>query len=1166
MLSAAGVDFAALRDPWGRPFRAEFYAEGPNSVLELVSDGMDKRAGTDDDFGAAGFTWPYFRKTSEAIDRAVNAQRAHTGEYVRDLSTLAEALRREGVDVWGLRDPWGQPYAFEFGADGRYYSIKVRSSGPNKSFEPRDTQGSDDFTLSTTITDYFGDMSAAVDAALARSLYETGKFPDTEDALRAALKRSRIDFDSLRDGWGSRPYAIFTSDRHGVDRNAVEYRVGVAASVTQRTITPVTQILSAVTLRSPGPDRKKGTEDDFTLGYYASLATEQSGRDATPQPVLPGVTLSGGKGAIRGTVVDPNGAVVPRVKVTAKHRLAELSFTTETDDEGAYMLDNLPSGMYEVRCEYPGFMPTVIKEVQVQSSNLTKVDITLNVAATSETVEVTSGKANTVEMTSASVGSVVKVWYAGAARTALSTPRLREFFPETLVWQPAVETDRDGRAELRFKLADNITTWKMSVIASTEDGRVGTYEKEFISSQPFFVELDPPRVLTEGDRVSLPVVLRNYLERAQPVEVEMKPETWFALEGPARRREEVPAGEAARPVFDFRAVASVRDGRQRITALGSDASDAVEKPVTVHPDGEERAVTDSAMVSDAGALSFNVPPDAVRGSIRSELKLYPSLAAHLLEGVEAIMKRPYGCGEQTISSSYPSLLVLRYFEKDGRVDEATLPPAGGRALRYARQGYERLMRYRAPGGGFTYWGKGEPDLALTAYALRFFSDASRVIDVDEGVIKETRAWLVSKQRADGSWPAQHYGKEDERQTVITTAFVARVLAATRGLEQPAAAQKQNAATPAPLERALRYLAARASEIDEPYLIASYALASADAGDDEALALAVRKLVKLAREEENGSFWELQTSTPFYGWGQAGRVETTALALKALGIFCAKRGADCGAARPLIDRGLFFLLRNKDRYGVWYSTQATVNVHDTLATLVAAGGIASGGAAEIFVNGRRAGALDLPPATRISGPLAFDLTPYVGVGDNRVEVRRAPGSSLAQAQAVTTFYIPWSKALAIDGADANGTTTQGGPAAQGGQTSAKGDAAASLRLSVSYDRTSAEINQEVTCSVQAERVGHSGYGMMLAEVGLPPGAEVDRESLERAVKDTGWSINSYDILPDRVVLYLWPYGATKFSFKFRPRYGLDALTAPSTLYDYYNPEAHTAVAPTRFLVR
>ncbi|HVF45509.1 MAG TPA: MG2 domain-containing protein [Pyrinomonadaceae bacterium] len=1198
MLSAAGVDFGSLRDPWGRPFRAEFHAEGPSAVLEITSDGMDKRAGTEDDFGASGFAWPYFRKVSEAIDRAVKAHHARTGGYVRDLQALAEELRREGVDLTNLRDPWGQRYAFEFGGEGKYYSITVRSSGPNKSFEQRGAEGSDDFTLSATLTDYFADTSAAVDAALARDLHDTSYFPGNEAELRAALRRRAIDFDSLRDAWGSRPYASFTARALYADRNAVEYRSGLGAADVQRTVIPVVQILQAVTLRSPGPDRQKGTADDFTLGSFASIASEQSGRDATPQPAQTPVTLSGGTGAITGTVTDPNGAVVPGAKVTAKHRFADITYTAESGEDGAYLLRNLPSGFYELTCEMQGFMLTVIRDVQVQSTNLTKVDITLNVAAAMETVEVTALPSAPVETTSSAVSQSVRVKYAGLAIMPLSTPRLREFFPETLVWQPAVETDRDGRAEVRFKLADNMTTWKMSVIASTEDGRVGTYDKEFVSSQPFFVEHDPPRVLTEGDRVSLPVVLRNYLERAQAVEVEMKPEAWFALEGPARLREQVPAGEAARPVFDFRAVASVKDGEQRVTALGPDASDAVEKPVTVHPDGEERAATDSALISDAGALSFNLPADAVRGSIHSELKLYPSLAAHLLEGVEAIMKRPYGCGEQTISSSYPSLLVLRYFEKDGEeLDEAKLPPAGARALRYARQGYERLLRYRSPGGGFTYWGRGEPDLALTAYALCFLSDASRVVEVDEGVIKETRAWLLSKQRADGSWPAHVRGndKEDARRTAITTAFVARVLAAARALETPgapaqtqtartrtpsqtpssastpqsAAAQKQDAPPPAPLERALRYLAARVSEMDEPYLVASYALASADAGDEEALALAAEKLVRLAHEEGDGSFWDLQTNTPFYGWGLAGRVETTALSLKALDAYCAKRPVGCSveygdtrrSARKLRESGLIFLLRNKDRYGVWYSTQATVNVHDALASLVKTGDKASGGVAEIFVNGRRAGALDLPPATQVTGPLTFDLMPFVSAGDNRVEVRRAAGSPLAQAQAVTTYYLPWAKALAGDEGVARGTTTQGG------QTRAKSGDAGALLLSVAYDRTAAEINQAVTCSVTAERVGHSGYGMMLAEVGLPPGADVDRESLDKTVKESGWSINSYDILPDRVVLYLWPEGGgTKFSFKFRPRYGLEALTAPSTLYDYYNPEAHAVVAPTRFVVR
>lgn len=107
----------------------------------------------------------------------------------------------------------------------------------------------------------------------------------------------------------------------------------------------------------------------------------------------------------------------------------------------------------------------------------------------------------------------------------------------------------------------------------------------------------------------------------------------------------------------------------------------------------------------------------------------------------------------------------------------------------------------------------------------------------------------------------------------------------------------------------------------------------------------------------------------------------------------------------------------------------------------------------------------------------------------------------------------------------------------------------------------------TCHVEAERIGFSGYGMLLAEIGLPPGADVDRASLDSAMKGSDWSISQYDILPDRVILYLWPRaGGTKFDFKFRPRFGLRAQTAAPVVYDYYNPEARAIVTPTRFVVK
>jgi hypothetical protein len=106
-----------------------------------------------------------------------------------------------------------------------------------------------------------------------------------------------------------------------------------------------------------------------------------------------------------------------------------------------------------------------------------------------------------------------------------------------------------------------------------------------------------------------------------------------------------------------------------------------------------------------------------------------------------------------------------------------------------------------------------------------------------------------------------------------------------------------------------------------------------------------------------------------------------------------------------------------------------------------------------------------------------------------------------------------------------------------------------------------------CSVDAERIGSRGWGMMIAEIGLPPGANVDRRVLDEVIENSGWTVSHYDLLPDRLVLYLWPHaGGAKRMFAFRPRYGMKAGSAPSVLYDYYNPEAQVALPPADFNVQ
>lgn len=1118
-LSESQIDFNSFRDPWGTAYRPAFSFSQGLDDLALVSAGADKRFDTSDDFFGDRMNWPYFRPMGQALDTAVDKFYARTGVFVRDFDSLRAALLPGGLQPDQMLDRWGKPYQFEFDISGGKYVIRVRSAGPDGKFSSYERYSPDDFIIWNSPIDYVEKTRSEIDTALKQS---PNRFPETEQDLRNALRNSRGSLETLRDPWRQPYYVTVRTDTISMDRLGVENYAGMGKAATTRVaFTPISQTVRFIAVRSMGPDGKQETFDDFSIAILTAVLAEQPRVNANPKPVGREFVLQENIGWLQGIVTDPLGAVIPGGYVIAKSLGGERTYRTSTDDNGKYIL-NLPPGPYELRFEVPGFMLSVIREVLVQASHVTEVNASLRPGAATETVTVTASAGDLLLLNSAAVSEVnvrssprhlVNV-VTKSGSSQVSTPRLREYFPETLLWQPSIETDKQGRAKINFKLADNITTWKMVVIGSTEDGQVGMSEKEIKAFQPFFVEHDPPRVLTEGDEISLPVTVRNYLERSQKVDLEIKPENWFSLVGQTRKQVSVDAGDATRETFDLRVIASIKDGKQRITAFGSDESDAIEKPVTVHPDGEELSVTDGDVVADRSVLELDIPQTMIPNSMRAELKVYPNLMAHVIEGVEGIMQRPHGCGEQTISSTYPSLLLLRHYKQSGGNF-----PMLGRAERYVNEGYSRLLNYRHESGGFTYWGRGEPDFALTAYALKFLTSASDVISVDEDVIKEAREWLVRQQHADGSWT----------QYENNTAYITRVLA-------PASPETSDA-----LKKAVSYLGRKVFERNDPYSLAAYALTAIEIGDLERAKPAMEKLQSLAKSNVSTTYWSPETSTPFHGWGTAGQVETTALVVQAMSKYCGLQNSNCDP--KLINRALLYMLKEKDRYGVWYSTQATINSLDAILTLFSKQSKALQGLSgemELLVNGRAAQAIKIPVVDRFQNPITVDITQVLSTGKNRIEFRRPGSLSLATVQAVANFYVPWSES------SDNGKN--------------------GVRLQVKFDKTDGRVNDEITCSVETQRVG-GGYGMLLAEIGLPPGADVDRSSLQEAMKNSDWTINQYDVLPDRVVVYLWPRGeAVKFNFKFRPRLGLNAKTAASTVYDYYNPDARAVVAPTTFRVK
>jgi hypothetical protein len=1081
-LFLAAPAFGQLKDPWGTPYRAQFSIEGANDVLRFLSAGPDKKFGTEDDFVVWKTQWLWFRLQEKLIGDTLGNQ-----DFPATVEEFGELLGRNGIRIDTFGDRWGHPLRVKISTWGRMRTAEFQSAGPDGKFDTPD-----DVEVCRFHGVYFQRESAAIDEAL-RLAY---KPPASEEQVRGIVSRAGIDLSKTLDPWG-RPYSIKlrTSSRYTDRSQLTTVKVYQGAEETKRDITPVTQKLLTIALRSAGPDGVEGTNDDFDVADFVTVVGEETAVSAAQSsgPRVPGT------GVIAGIVTDASGAVIPNVTVKL---LEPASGETKTNESGAYAFIGLPPGEYSLRFEAPGFQRGEMVRIPVASGHTTSVNFVLQVGSVNETVEVNASALPLNASTAA---------FQLESVAATATPRVRDYFPETLLWTPEIETDQFGRAHLHFNLADNITTWKVAVFASTEDGRSAETEADLLAFQPFFIDHNPPPVLTTGDEIHLPVTIRNYLDREQKVSVEMQPNAWSELHGPAKQQVNVLPNGSSNVIYSLRARAPESVARQRIIAAGAKVSDAIEKTLLVHPDGREVTQTIGDVAVGPTSLRVTIPAAAIPGATRGELRLYPGLLSTLIEGLDGIIQRPYGCAEQTTSAGFANLIALRFARSVG-YHNAKLE---SRALPYIGEARDSLLRLAAPGGGITYWGRGDPDIAVTAYALTFLIAASQFVEVDRDDLQTQINWLAKQPRA---------------KSLLTTALIARALAAAR--------KEKFKVSPAALAEAYHEMATLTDSLDEPYMLATFTLAAIDSGDSDLARPAVGRLEKIAQHERDGLFWDLKANTPFYGWGAAGRMETSGLAVSALAAWRQGHPEDV-RLDAVIRGGLLFLLRHRDRYGVWYSTQATMRAMKAIADAspVLPGFGVQDGSVEVRVNGRPARTVQLPLG---GDPVLLDVSSLLATGDTEIEL--SPSNAGATiARLVTTHWIPW--------------------------TQPSTPANAELRLKVDFSQTEAVVGSVLQCTVDAERVGFHGYGMMIAEVGLPPGAEVDRESLDGVIGNRSLGVDQYDVLPDKLVFYLWPKaGSAKFSFKFVPRFAMTAKSGPAALFDYYNPEVGSQLPPQLFRIR
>ena len=730
-------------------------------------------------------------------------------------------------------------------------------------------------------------------------------------------------------------------------------------------------------------------------------------------------------------------------------------------------------------------------------------------------------------------------------------PRLRQYFPETMLWLPDEVTDANGTLRLDFPVADSITTWRVTALASSQDGRLGSATGGLRVFQDFFIDLDLPTSLTVGDEVALPVGVFNYLPEAQSVRLEVQPEPWFELLDDASKTIEMASNDITVVYFRVRALAFGRRPFQ-VTAYGSQMSDAIRKEVRVFPDGKELRFTVSDTLDPTVPVKENVviPGDAIAGTQKLIVKIYPGVVSQVVEGLDALLRMPYGCFEQTSSTTYPNVLVLDYL----KTTQQASPEVQMKAEQYINLGYQRLTTFEVAGdrGGFSLFGDAPADPMLTAYGLQEFGDMSRVHEVDAKLIQRIADWLFAHQNGDGSWQ----GNEGFHETNITmqtgripvTAFV------VWGLADAGFASDGRTA------KGASYLREMVSQADTAYDVAmvANALVAYDVALEGQITSATEsvldRLAGMAQQDGDNVYWEAGRETYMGGYGISGQLETTAMA--ALAFLKADKHAD------LANAALTMLMRNKDSFGTWETTSATVMALKALIESVKSGAEDVDAAVTVTLNDGQTKTVEVKPETfDVVQMVVFDDVPINR--ESTVDITMA-GKGKLMYQVAGSYYLPWDKLpLYPELLGAGGEL---------------------VSIAVRYDRTELAVNDtvdvDVVVTLNAKGAAAGGPAVAdsaIVDLGLPPGFSVEAEDLARLVarfQDVAddyahAKIERYELTGRQIIIYVTDLVGgepLEFSYRLRAKFPLKAQTPASSAYDYYNPDVVGEDAPQVLTVR
>jgi len=647
----------------------------------------------------------------------------------------------------------------------------------------------------------------------------------------------------------------------------------------------------------------------------------------------------------------------------------------------------------------------------------------------------------------------------------------RSDFTETVYWSAATKTGEDGLATITFDLSDSVTSFRVSADAFSSTGALGANSELIESVRPFYVEPKLPLELTAGDTVLLPIAMVNNTDRELPVELIL---SRLGQAGTVSLDPVVlGADQRGRALYELAIGKTYGDLAFNIEARAGGMFDENRRSMRVVPRGFPIDSGSGGMLQPGGEVEDNItiPDSIVPGSLQASVTVYPTPLANLTEALEALIRDPYGCFEQTSSTTFPLVMAQQYFLSHQGVD----PELIATAREKLDAGYQRLIGFETEDQGYEWFGSTPPHEALTAYGLLQFIEMQQVMDVDQAMIDRTQEWLMSRCGNDGSFELDSkaldsFGRAPQE---TTDAYITWSLLEA-GMRPERIAES--------IERVLTL----AREGEDAYIIALGANIAHLAGDPEA---ATALMAKLAGKLNDEGYVDGAVTSITRSGGDALNIETTSLAILAW-----LRDDDFAGQ---VETSILWLTE-RCKAGRFGSTQSTVLALKAIVAYDAARAVPKApGELYLFVDGQPVGeplAFDEETKGALKLPdIAALLTP----GEHTVAVMMEGGSKMPYSIAIEFFAeTPASSeacALRIEtglpGLDAIRDTPHL-------RTVSEGEIA---EVMVKVTNTTAE-----------------GLPTPLAIVGIPGGLEPRYDQLKELVE--AGTIASFEVIGRDVVLY------------------------------------------------